>query len=71
MQYSIGDIFIDIRGVQQRIILITEIYADSLGPIYYYYKLYTMPDEKHDRWPHNMLKVYIDKGHLIYYPVVK
>jgi hypothetical protein len=71
MQYSIGDIFIDIRGVQQRTMLITEIYADSLGPIFYYYKLYTMPDEKHDRWSYNRLNIYIDDGYFIHYPVVK
>jgi hypothetical protein len=71
MQYNIGDIFIDISGFQQRTILITEIYADSLGPIFNYYKLYITPDGKHDRWSHNRLKMYIDKGHLIYYPVVK
>lgn len=71
MQYSIGDIFIDIRGVQQRTMLITEIYVDSLGPIFYYYKLYTMPDEKHDRWPYNMLKLFIDRHVFIHYPVVK
>jgi len=71
MKYQVGDIFIDISGTQQRTFLITEIYVDSLGPIYYYYQLYITPDDKHDRLSHNRLKMYIDDRHFIHYPVVK
>jgi hypothetical protein len=69
MQYNIGDIFIDIRGVQQRTILITGVYMDGLEPINY--EFYITPDGKHDVWSHYMLKIYIDKYALIHYPVVK
>jgi hypothetical protein len=69
MIYSIGDIFIDVRGEQRRTILITDAYIDGLEPINY--ELYIMPDEKDDVWSHYMLKLYIDRGYLIHYPVVK
>jgi hypothetical protein len=69
MQYNIGDIFIDIRGVQQRTILITDVYIDGLEPINY--ELYITPDGKSDVWSHYMLNIYIDKHVFIHYPVVK
>jgi hypothetical protein len=69
MQYSIGDIFIDIRGDQKRTFLITDAYIDGLEPINY--ELHIMPDEKDDVWSHYMLKTYVDRGYLVYYPVVK
>jgi hypothetical protein len=69
MQYNIGDIFIDIRGVQQITILITDVFVDGLEPINY--ELHITPDGKHDVWTHGWLKMYIDKGYFIHYPVVK
>jgi hypothetical protein len=69
MIYSIGDIFIDIRGDQKRTFLITDAYIDGLEPINY--ELYITPDGKSDVWLHYMLKIYIDKGVFIHYPVVK
>jgi hypothetical protein len=69
MQYSIGDLFVDIRGVQQRTMLITDVYIDGLEPINY--ELYITPDGKSDVWSHYMLKIYIDKHVFIHYPVVK
>jgi hypothetical protein len=69
MQYNIGDIFIDIRGVQQRTILITDVFVDGLEP--FNYELHITPDGKHDVWSHGSLKMYIDKGYFIHYPVVK
>jgi hypothetical protein len=69
MQYNIGDIFIDIRVEQRRTILITGVYMDGLEPINY--EFYITPDGKHDFWTHGWLKMYIDKGYFIHYPVVK
>jgi hypothetical protein len=69
MQYNIGDIFID-SGVQQRTFLITDVFVDGLEPINYY-ELHITPDGKHDVLSHGWLKMYIDKGYFIHYPVVK
>jgi len=69
MVYNIGDLFIDIRGTQKRTFLITDVFVDGLEPIDY--EIYMTPDEKDDVWSHGMLRMYVDKGYFIHYPVVK
>jgi hypothetical protein len=72
MIYSIGDLFVDIRVTQKRRFrrfLITDVFVDGLEPIDY--ELYITPDEKDDVWSHGMLRMYVDKGYFIDYPVVK
>ncbi len=69
MQYSIGDIFIDIRGAQKRTFLITDVFVDGLEPIYY--EFHILPEIKDDVWSEGEIKRYVDKRYFLHYPVVK
>ncbi len=67
MKYNVGDMFIDIRPVIQRNLVITDILVNGLEPIHY--ELYIMPDDKHDFWPEYWLKMCVEKKLFMYYPV--
>jgi hypothetical protein len=68
MKYNVGDIFLDIRGKQKRIFLITEVIVDGVEPLMY--RFYISPDSKEDVYTEYMLKYYIDKHVFIHYPLI-